>query len=105
MDTLLLPPANEVCAGYVFTRVCHSVHGGGGLGPGWRLRGLARDGGVCVCRPSPGGGGVSQHALRQTSPALECILVLFNFGFMNPVTNFALKLFILQAFQNVLVWF
>ena len=24
-----LPPANEVCEGYVFTRVCHSVHGGG----------------------------------------------------------------------------
>ena len=23
-----LPPANEVCKGYVFTRVCHSVHGG-----------------------------------------------------------------------------
>ena len=25
---LLLPPANEVCEGYIFTRVCHSVHGG-----------------------------------------------------------------------------
>ena len=25
-----LPPANEVCEGYVFTGVCHSVHGGGG---------------------------------------------------------------------------
>ena len=24
----LLPPANEVYEGYVFTRVCHSVHGG-----------------------------------------------------------------------------
>ena len=23
-----LPPANEVCEGYVFTPVCHSVHGG-----------------------------------------------------------------------------
>ena len=23
-----LPPANKVCGGYVFTRVCHSVHGG-----------------------------------------------------------------------------
>ena len=23
-----LPPANEVCEGYVFTRVCHSVHRG-----------------------------------------------------------------------------
>ena len=27
-DTLL-PPPNEVCEGYIFTRVCHSVHGGG----------------------------------------------------------------------------
>ena len=26
-----LPPGNEVCEGYVFTRVCHSVHMGGGL--------------------------------------------------------------------------
>ena len=26
-----LPPANEVYEGYVFTRVCHSVHGGGGV--------------------------------------------------------------------------
>ena len=25
-----LPPANEVCEGYVFTGVCHSVHKGGG---------------------------------------------------------------------------
>ena len=25
---LSLPPANEVCEGYVFTPVCHSVHGG-----------------------------------------------------------------------------
>ena len=25
-----LPPANVVCEGYVFTRVCHSVHKGGG---------------------------------------------------------------------------
>ena len=26
-----LPPANEVCEGYVFTRICHSVHRGGGV--------------------------------------------------------------------------
>ena len=25
-----LPPANEVCEGYLFTHVCHSVHGGRG---------------------------------------------------------------------------
>ena len=29
---LLLPPVNEVCEGYVFTRVCHSVHRGRGGG-------------------------------------------------------------------------
>ena len=42
-----LPSANEVCEGYVFTHVCHSVHGGGlssGPYPGVRLRGLARGG-------------------------------------------------------------
>ena len=29
--TTLLLPANEVCEGYVFTPVCHSVHGGGSV--------------------------------------------------------------------------
>ena len=51
---IFLPSANEVCEGYVFTRVCHSVHGGGCLGPdpGGRLGGLAG----CVCPgPYPGG--------------------------------------------------
>ena len=28
---LVLPPSNEVCEGYVFTSVCHSVHRGGCL--------------------------------------------------------------------------
>ena len=28
-DNAFLPSANEVCKGYVFTRVCHSVQGGG----------------------------------------------------------------------------
>ena len=28
INRVLLPPANEVCEGYVFTGVCHSVHGG-----------------------------------------------------------------------------
>ena len=27
-NAFLLPSANEVCEGYVFTRVCHSVHSG-----------------------------------------------------------------------------
>ena len=77
----LLPPANEVCEGYVFTRVCLSTGGGGGLqvhtqgeveGSGW---------GVGVSRPTPEGwvsrprlgGGVSQHALRQTPPQQTAI--------------------------------
>ena len=29
-NAYLLPPANEVYEGYVFTRVCYSVQGGGG---------------------------------------------------------------------------
>ena len=28
VKAIYLPPANEVCEGYVFTRVCHSVHMG-----------------------------------------------------------------------------
>ena len=35
-QNLSLPPANEVCEGYVFTHVCHSVRGGG-LYPGGLL--------------------------------------------------------------------
>ena len=74
----LLPPANEVLLGYVFTRVCHSVPGPGGGDPG----------------PCPAGC-VSQHALRQTPPSirlllrtvrilLECILVGFMFVIFSP---------------------
>ena len=33
-ENICLPPANEVCEGYVFTCVCHSVHSGGGGVPG-----------------------------------------------------------------------
>ena len=46
----LLPPANVVCEGYVFTHVCHSVHRGKG-GCAWLLggvRGCSR-GGVHGC--------------------------------------------------------
>ena len=86
----LLPPANEVCEGYVFTRVCHSVHRGVsrprprvevGGGSGWGEGVQAHTRGVQE------GGGVSQHALRQTPPSrrlllrgvcilLQCILVI-----------------------------
>ena len=30
---IFLPPANIVCEGYVFTCLCHSVHGGGLVSP------------------------------------------------------------------------
>ena len=61
---LFLPPANEVCEGYVFTGVCHSVHGGGmrgcsGGGHAWLLWGGGMvalgghawllQGGMCGC--------------------------------------------------------
>ena len=48
----LLPPANEVCEGYVFTPVCHSVHGGGGD--------------VCLsaCWDTPPGADIVRHAVR-----------------------------------------
>ena len=42
-----LPPADEVCEGYVFTGVCHSVHRGGRV---WLLRR-----GPCVVAPGEGG--------------------------------------------------
>ena len=79
---IYLPPANEVCEGYVFTRVCHSVHSGEGEveGSSWgevsrptlrgRLKGLAWG----VSRPTPGGrlrglvgGGVSRPTPRGVS--------------------------------------
>ena len=47
-----LPPANEVCEGYVFTGVCLST--GGVPGPGGM--------------PGPGGGVWSQHALKVSRP-------------------------------------
>ena len=43
----LLPPANEVCEGYVFTGVCHSVHRGGMHGCPGGMHGCSW-GGACV---------------------------------------------------------
>ena len=56
----LLPPSNEVCEGYVFTRICHSVHGGGGGYPSMPCKVVSQhalqvSGGVS--RPTPGGEG------------------------------------------------
>ena len=50
LSRMLLPPANEVCEGYVFTRVCHSVHRGegwSGPGRGCLLWGVPGPGGAC----------------------------------------------------------
>ena len=80
-SVFLLPPANEVCEGYVFTGVCHSVHGGGvcvvALGecmvaPGgcaWLLScaWLLRGGGRCVVAPRGGMCGCSQGGMHGCS--------------------------------------
>ena len=103
---VFLPPANEVCEGYVFTPVCHSIHRAGCLGPGGGWGGLALGG--CL-GPDPRGGwgvwpgggvqaqarGVCRHRgcipacteaetpsskrllLRAVRILLECILVFF----------------------------
>ena len=34
LSSVYLPPATKLGQGYVFTRVCDSVHGGGDLAPG-----------------------------------------------------------------------
>ena len=71
----LLPIANEVCEGYVFTPVCLSTGVGELSRP--RPRGDVGGSGRDVSRPTPRGGGcpgpggVSQHALRQTPPSAE----------------------------------
>ena len=84
----LLPPANVVCEGYVFTPVCDSVNRGRGRGV------VAPGGGTCVVAPRGGrmrgcsGGGhawdttrygdtINERAVRIL---LECILVWYQFG-------------------------
>ena len=98
---LLLPPANKVCEGYVFTSVCHSVHRAGSLHPGVGVciqegsasrgdlhpggsaSGGSATGGVCLWRGLHPGGGVLGRppgALQDTVNKravriiLECIL-------------------------------
>ena len=61
LNYVLLPPANEVCEGYVFTHVCHSVHIGGGGIP------ACIAGGIPACLAACLGGVVSQHALQVSS--------------------------------------
>ena len=57
-----LPPANVVCEGYVFTRVCHSVHKGGGCYPSMHCRWYTST----PCSRSRGV--ISQHALQVSRP-------------------------------------
>ena len=54
----LLPPANQVCEGCVFTRVCHSIHRGRGGIP------ACIAGGIPVRLAGLGGGGVSRPTPR-----------------------------------------
>ena len=67
---IFLPPANEVCEGYVFTGACLSTGGGGVRGGGVGVRGR----GMCVA--------VGRGAWQERWPLqwavrilLECILV------------------------------
>ena len=81
---LSLPPANEVCEVYVFTRVCLSMGVGGipaclagGIpaclaGFQDQTRGVLEGSGRGGGSPNPHPGGVSLHALRQ-APRLTAI--------------------------------
>ena len=54
--SILYRPQNKVCEGYVFTRVCHSVHGGGLLPWGVPVPGGLLPGGCLLWGvPAPGG--------------------------------------------------
>ena len=121
--TLLLPPANEVCEGYVFTSVCLS---GGwypsmpgrspGPHPGGKLRGLAGGSpgqhpggggspsphpgvGVCIpaCTeadtPSPSSG----LLLRVVRILLACILVSV-LSFLNTVVFYSLFVSVIRVY-------
>ena len=84
---LFLPPANEVCEGYVFTPVCQSFSSQGGAWSwGCLLLGVPGPGGCLVpggawCRGVPGAGGFPEETpprrllLRAVRILLECILV------------------------------
>ena len=87
-ESLSLPPAHEVCEGYVFTRVCHSVHGRGSAPGGWCLvPGVCSGGGgFLVGGRSAPGGSAPGGAWWGPPPAatagrflLGCILVFLKF--------------------------
>ena len=83
ISSLFLPPANEVCEGYVFIGVCLSTGGGGGMHGG--------GGGICGCggcawlEGGINGCGGGMHGIRRDTVneravriLLECILVNIN---------------------------
>ena len=87
---LFLPPANEVCEGYAFTRVCHSVHGGSaplpagthhhppGPDPSWNQTPPGPDtppGPYLTPSLGPHPPGPDLHNKRAVSILMECILV------------------------------
>ena len=85
-ENRILPLANEVCEGYVFTPVCHSVHRGGVSGWGCVSLGGMHGGGVGGRGVCGGGrawlGGVwggrpAWHTVNERAVRilLECILV------------------------------
>ena len=98
---IFLPPANEVCEGYVFTAVCLSMGGGAVVDLALCLRGasLSVGGSVRGVGPCPEGGSLSRGSLsrevsvRKTPPGqrppygnkwavhilLECIFVYYLF--------------------------
>ena len=89
---ILLPPANEVCEGYVFTGVCLSM-GGGPMcgcsqgGHAWLLRGGMRGGacvvapgGVCVVAPRGGMHGCSRGACMVARGGGACVVFSMRYG-------------------------
>ena len=77
-----LPPATKLGQGYVFTRVCDSVHrgGGGSLVPGGLVPRGVWSRGECLVpgRGVPGGDPPGWPLLRAVRILLECILVFNN---------------------------
>ena len=59
--SILLPPATKLGQGYIFTRVCDSVHGGDGIP-------ACIAGGIPACLAAGLQGGGSQHALQVSRP-------------------------------------
>ena len=108
----LLPPANDVCEGNVFTPVCHPVHGEGGWIPSMHHRShdhgappprggsaSGRGRGVCIHGGLPPGGSSSrgwadyplppeQYGIRSTSGRCASFWNAFLFTICSVTANF-----------------